>query len=117
MGDDMIMWAKESQKNLKDAIDNLSDSDIGKMRLEKFRSEIETYKSNIANMEAKSKQLLKLNGEKEVFSLQTIRYDLDSEVSKASELSGELETSLESLGESSKNIKDEIRKNINEISK
>ena len=65
--------------------------------------------TNKAGIEAKIDQLLKLNSNVSIKSLDTIKENMNRDIEEANAISEELEASLGSHNESSKKIKDEIK--------
>ena len=47
--DDFVTWLKDAKKNMQEAIDNLSDTEIAKIKLEKYRRSIIKIKCRQGN--------------------------------------------------------------------
>merc|ERR1712013_975863 len=111
--DDIMSWTADTQKNIQEAIDNLSDAEIAKVKLEKYKNEISPTMSNKSKIE----QLIKLNSDRNVDALTKLKTSLESEIEETERIANELEGALGNLGESSKLIKEEIKKNIDKLNK
>merc|ERR1712013_370603 len=64
--DDIMSWTADTQKNIQEAIDNLSDAEIAKVKLEKYKNEISPTMSNKSGIEQKIEQLIKLNSDRNI---------------------------------------------------
>ena len=110
--DDILLWAIEAQKNMQEAIDNLTDTEIAKIKLDKFRNELQPNMNNEVSLETKMDQLKNLNTDKEIISLKEWKTELEKELEYATNIANDLENALGNLGESSKKIREDIKKNI-----
>ena len=90
----------------------MSDTEIANVKLQKYRNEVNPMMSNKSSIEQKIEQLLKVNSDKKIDALSKIKYALDSKLEETERMCNELEGALGNLGESSKLIKEEIKRNI-----
>ena len=117
MSDDILCRLRDAQAGMKEALLNLSDSDIARVKLEKFKTDLESYMSAKAGIEGKIEQLKKLNNEKEISSLAKLSQTIEFELKTALDVSAKLEKALGNLGESSQMIRDEVKATIEELNK
>ena len=115
--DDIFGWLADAKSNMKDALANVTDSDIAKIRLEKFRSELNSNLSSKTSIETKIGQIKSLNQNKEIPSLNKLVATIDDEIKETKRLSSDLENALGNLGESSLLIKEEVKATIEELNK
>ena len=115
--DDLHGWIADAKTNMNEALDNITDSDIAKVRLDKFKSELNNNLTLKTAIEAKIKQIKALNNEKEIDSLVTLLSDIDKDIKEAKKLSSSLEDALGNLGESSQMIKEEVKATLEELNK
>ena len=73
--------------------------------------------SNKTGIEQKIEQLVKLNSDKNIDALTKLKISLESEIEETERIANELEGALGNLGESSKLINQEIKKNIDKLNK
>ena len=71
--------------------------------------------SNKGSIEQRIEQLLKVNSDKKIGTLSKIKSALDSKLEETERMCNELEGALGNLGESSKLIKEEIKRNIDKF--
>ena len=113
--DDIKTWTADTKSNLQEALDNMSDAEIAKIKIEKYRNELNPYINIKTGMEQKSSQLVKLNNNKEVAALDTIKLNIDEELTEVETLAVELESALGNLGESANIIKDEMKSTFEKL--
>ena len=110
--DDILSWSADTQKNLQEAIENLSDTEIANVKLQKYRNEVNPMMSNKGSIEQKIEQLLKVNSDKKIDTLSKIKSALDLKLEETERICNELKGALGNLGESSELIKEEIKRKI-----
>ena len=98
--DDFSTWREDAKKNMQEAIDNLSDTEIAKIKLEKYRRPIIKIKCRQGN-----------------WFYQKLQNKIEVDIEETNDIANELESALGKLGESSKIIKDEIKKSIDSLNK
>ena len=64
--DDFNVWLTGAKNNMQEALDNLADTELAKIKLEKYRSELGLNLANKSGIEAKTDQLLKLNSDAKI---------------------------------------------------
>ena len=107
--DDFNSWMNGTKMSMQEAIENLADTELAKIKLDKYKSELTLNMTNKAGIEAKIDQLIKLNSNVSIRSLDTIKENMNRDIEEANAISEELEASLGSHNESSKKIKDDIK--------
>ena len=90
----------------------MSDTEIANVKLQKYRNEVNPMMSNKSSIEQKIEQLLKVNSDKKIDTLSKVKSAQDSKLEETERMCNELEGALGNLGESSKLIKEEIKRNI-----
>ena len=115
--DDFNIWMTGSKKNMQEALENLSDTDLAKIKLEKFKSELTVSLTNKAGIEAKIDQLVKLNAEKPIESLEKLKETMKADVEEANIIAQDLESSLGSHSDASKLIKQEVKSMAHSLTK
>ena len=61
--DDLHGWISDAKKNMNEALENITDSDIAKVRLEKFKAELSSNLASRTVIEGKMNQIKTLNNE------------------------------------------------------
>merc|ERR1712083_222929 len=107
--DEFLNWISDIKQGMLDALDNLSDSELAKLKLTKYRNELPQYDSIKGGIETKAKQLKELNKEKEIEALGQLSARIDKELEATDKVSNDLENALGNLSQSSRNIKEEIK--------
>ena len=113
--DDIKTWTADTKSNLQEALDNMSDAEIAKIKIEKYRNELNPYINIKTGLEQKSAQLVKLNNNKDVAALETIKLNIDEELNEVESLAVDLESALGNLGESANIIKDEMKSTFEKL--
>ena len=115
--DDLLGWLNDAKTNMKEALANVTESEIAKIRLEKFKSELNTNLASKTAIEAKIEQIRGFNNQKEIASLKEHVDNIDKEIKETKRIASDLEEALGNLGESSLMIKEEVKATIEELNK
>ena len=115
--DDLLGWLADAKTNMAEALANVTDSEIAKIRLEKFKAELNANLATKTAIEAKVEQIKGFNENKEIVSLKDHIDMLDNEIKEVRRIASDLEAALGNLGESSLMIKEEVKATIEELNK
>ena len=115
--DDMLNWLMDSKVNMKEALSNITDSELATMKMKKFRSELQTNVLQKETLVTKINQIKEHNNNQDVKSLSDMLEKYDAEMKETKKCASELENALGNIGESSQMIKEEIKSTIEEMNK
>ena len=115
--DDMLNWLMDSKMNMKEALSNITDSELAAMKMKKFKSELQTQVQLRETLQTKINQIKEHNSQQEVKSLEDMLKKYDNEMKETKRFASELENALGNIGESSQMIRDEIKSTIEEMNK
>ena len=107
--EEITTWTEDTKNNLKGALENLSDTELAKIKLEKYKSDVNQYTSIRAALDQKILKLKQLNNEKEVTSAPAIISKLDNDLAEIEGMAADLESAIGNLGESANTIKEEMK--------
>ena len=108
-GDEILAWITDTKSNLQEALSTLSDTELAKIRLEKYKNDLNQYNSLKMGLKQKGKQLKKLNNEKENEAVPKISAEIEDQLLELATLATDLESALGNLGESAHLIKEEMK--------
>ena len=78
--DDFLAWVSSAKQRMMEAFDTLSDTELAKMRLEQYKTELPQYNSFKSGISTKITQLKELNNEKDIESLVELLALIDKEL-------------------------------------
>ena len=107
--DDILAWVKDTKSNLEEALSTLSDTELAKIRLEKYKNDLNQYNSLKTGLEQKGQQLKKLNADKDNGAVANLSAEIESQLLELAALAADLESALGNLGESATQIKEEMK--------
>ena len=107
--DDIVSWTSDTKNNLQEALENLSDSELAKIKIEKYKNDLNQYSTLKNGLEQKIMKLKKLNGDKECLATSKIISELEETFIQTEALATDLENNLGSLGDSANLIREEMK--------
>ncbi|XP_063222936.1 muscle-specific protein 300 kDa isoform X4 [Bacillus rossius redtenbacheri] len=114
---EVLHWLSETSDGLSNALENMSDSDGGQARLNKYKDELPSYYNLKTSIVTKTSQLMKLNDGKPIPTLDSLNKLLDDEFLDIKNVADKLEDIACMFGEREKNIRDDIKKASDSITK
>ncbi len=107
--DEMLSWVNEAEAGMADALKNVSDAEVARVKLNKYKHELPAY-ANIKNgIDQKIDQLRNANPNEDVPELDDIEVHLDQRLQKAEETAKQLEKAIGHVGDSAKEVRDDIK--------
>lgn len=107
---ELLQWLGETNAALTDAAENVTDTEMGQIRLAAYKNDLESKQNLRASIQAKTVQLLKLNKVESIPTLASLNKLLDDEFADLNDIANKLEDKTKSFGQDEKKVKEDIKR-------
>jgi len=114
---EVLRWLGEMNDALSSASQDLSDVESGQSRLNRYKDELPAHYNLKTSITSKTAQLVKLNGGKQIPTLESLNVLLEDEFAHVKGVADKLEDITCTVGEQEKNVRDEMKKASDVITK
>ena len=114
---EVLRWLGETSDALSRATQDLSDVEIGQSKLNRYKDELPANYNLKNSIISKTAQLIKLNDGKQIPTLESLNKLLEDEFAHVKGIAGKLEDIACTVGEQEKNVRDEMKKAGDTISR
>ncbi|XP_034936487.1 nesprin-1 isoform X11 [Chelonus insularis] len=114
---DLTRWLHDTNESLTSAYEYLTDAENGQARLARYHEELPSYQLLRQSIATKTEQLVKLNNNKQIPTLQLLNKLLDDEFKVVKESAEKLQSLTHSLNDKENAIKLNLKKLSDQISK
>ncbi|XP_039285327.1 nesprin-1-like [Nilaparvata lugens] len=114
---DLLQWLGTTNSRLGEAVNNMTDTASGQNVLTAYKNELTKQQAVRASIASKTQQLVELNKDKSIPTLESLSKLLDDEFAEVAELAGKLENVTSTFGDGEKKIKKDMKSASSEINK
>ncbi|XP_046474495.1 muscle-specific protein 300 kDa isoform X6 [Neodiprion pinetum] len=114
---ELSRWLSDTNEALMSACKNLSDAENGQLKLARYRDELPAHQLLRQGIAAKTAQLSKMNNNASIPTLKSLSDLLDDQFRVVKESADKLESVTSSFHEKEKNIREELKRSGEAISK
>ena len=104
--EEINVWLEDTKSGMTDAMQNLANQELARIRLEKYRNELPAYLNMKDSLQAKSEQL---KSNHTIPSLETMIQDINENLDLTKNLSESLETGIQDISNASEDLKKRIK--------
>ncbi len=115
--DELLNWIADAKGGMQDALSNVSDAELARIKLSKYTNELPAYLNMKKGIDQKIEQLQKLNKDLPPSVFKDLSDAIEKELGEAEELSKELNSTLGDLGANTKSVRDAMKEILDRLSK
>ena len=107
--DELVSWLTDARKGMDDAMRNISDTELARIKLSKYQNELPSYTNIKTGIDAKIEQITAMNGGQDMPGLKHLSEDLAEELGAAEETSKALDCALGDIKNQTTLVRDDIK--------